>query len=424
MKRSRIITSSVVTLVALVCAAALWVAERGGGSASRALGPGWGTARSRGPEFVSADLNDLPVQPEKTAERAIKGGDWRVLSGPRDRIEGVECSIAWSFGVRDMVPVILSEVAREPGDRNRPWGLHERRQASQFARFNRRIIADPHSPLYPFCRPGGFTAQGHLSGGPIPVRPWQVLRPLPRQDEMLAAARANQPQQTRSLALPEHVDRDFLQMTILGWAAVHHDHDLLARIAQDQGTKAYCNTLIPYHDSDPNIPNPIQLAITNNDTRAAFLLMRLVSSPACTPGENDSDGQGTALSGALYQAEQRGPDMVLAVVDGFRSTRLTSTWGLAESLRKKGYVAAARVAARRWGPDPGLSSTVSACDFEGTRFWVESAAVPREDLLSSIDSILRRSTAASPSSPGSAHTSGVLTQDCVRTVAVLRGALH
>jgi hypothetical protein len=78
--------------------------------------------------------------------------------------------------------------------------------------------------------------------------------------------------------------------------------------------------------------------------------------------------------------------MVLAVVEGFDSADQSDGWGLADDLRKNGYDAAAKVAAKRWGSSPWLRGAAHDCDIAAVRFWVGAARSSAAELRSAMAS--------------------------------------
>lgn len=383
--------------------------------------------------YFHPSMEDIRADPVSAAESAIRGRDWRLLIGGRERIEGVECSLSdWFSNARHTAPMVMTEVAipQVPSPSRGPMTRIEREEAVRYTHYNRRIIADPLSPLRPFCRSGGATTHHNnelivigVDGRQTQVRPWQLLGVLPSQRDMLAAVRAGQRLQVSKLPLPNRVDHDFLQLTFLGWAAVHSDYDLLTRVARETKTDAYCRSLEGQSEKYiGNIPNPIHIAIARNDALAVRLLMRALSSPLCDKTEGGAPDRSAAFTGALHQAEKRGPEMVLAVVQGFQPRDRAKPWGLAGQLREKNHIAAAQVAARRYGAAPWLSSAAYDCDIERTRFWVGTGTASDDELryaLRNARGAQEKSSRYVATDPNEAEA-----RNCLGTIVLLEAAIQ
>jgi hypothetical protein len=336
-------------------------------------------------------MDEIRADPIRSSELAAWADDWRLVSvftPDGNRIEGVRCSVPIDrLPFRSATELVFSDVA-EPDTPPRYDSAGVRNGA---ARYNAALIHRSGSPYSSLCLPGGATMLDPARATDAQVvPPWAVLKPLPPQASLLAAARAGQTARAAAPPLESLRRRDGLGLSALDWAILRRDDGLVSRYARDpRQRKLFCEDQRSppteggrYWQAAP--VDPVRLAITERNAAAARSLMTIAADRRCDATEDDHVSADVFRNATMLAQKRRDELMIAALARGFIGPTIDNFEAsdlrrLAEAVREEGLKNAALSVAGLLSRDPSSTSDMplvraaGSCTISSFDFWVKPA---------------------------------------------------
>jgi hypothetical protein len=347
-------------------------------------------------------MDEIRADPIRSSELAAWADDWRLVSvftPDGNRIEGVRCSVPIDrLPFRSATELVFSDVA-EPDTPPRYDSAGVRNGA---ARYNAALIHRSGSPYSSLCLPGGATMLDPARATDAQVvPPWAVLKPLPPQASLLAAARAGQTARAAALPLESLRRRDGLGLSALDWAILRRDDGLVSRYARDpRQRKLFCEDQRSppteggrYWQAAP--VDPVRLAITERNAAAARSLMTIAADRRCDATEDDHVSADVFRNATMLAQKRRDELMIAALargfigptIDNFEASDLRRS---AEAVREEGLKNAALSVAGLLSRDPSSTSDMplvraaGSCTISSFDFWFKPARQDRRALQAAL----------------------------------------